>query len=118
MFFCEEKYKCLQQSLLNFYAWSTDTSSSPCDNCSNCQCRNDLFILGIIIYSFVRKFFKIITYLTKINALNFKHDKRNVFFFFFFFIKGKFIGIFLIKQKKIFFFLFFIFFLQIYFLYL
>jgi len=41
--------------------------------------RNDLFILGIIIYSFVRKFFKIITYLTKINALNFKHDKRNVF---------------------------------------
>src|SRR5437763_8823503 len=47
MFFCEEKYKCLQQSLLNFYAWSTDTSSSPCGNCSNCQCRNiekpDLF---------------------------------------------------------------------------
>jgi len=47
MFFCEEKYKYLQQSLLNFYAWSADTSSSPCGNCSNCQCRNiekpDLF---------------------------------------------------------------------------
>ena len=46
MFFCEEKYKCLQQSLLNFYAWSADTSSS-CGNCSNCQRRNierpDLF---------------------------------------------------------------------------
>jgi len=47
MFFCEEKYKCLQQSLLNFYAWSADTSSSSCGNCSNCQHRNierpDLF---------------------------------------------------------------------------
>jgi len=40
MFFCEEKYKYLQQSLLNFYAWSADTSSSPCGNCSNCQHRN------------------------------------------------------------------------------
>jgi superfamily II DNA helicase RecQ len=37
MFFCEEKYKCLQQTLLTYYAWSTDTESSPCDNCGNCQ---------------------------------------------------------------------------------
>ena len=37
MFFCEKKYKCLQQTLLTYYAWSTDTNSSPCDNCGNCQ---------------------------------------------------------------------------------
>src|SRR5215204_2867699 len=36
MFFCEEKYKCLQQILLNFYAWSADAASSSCGNCSNC----------------------------------------------------------------------------------
>ena len=39
MLFCEEKYKCFQQKLLDFYAWSADTVSSSCGNCSNCQCR-------------------------------------------------------------------------------
>jgi ATP-dependent DNA helicase RecQ len=38
MYFCEEKYKCLQQWLLSYYAWSTDTSPiSSCGNCGNCQ---------------------------------------------------------------------------------
>ncbi|CAJ0833050.1 6457_t:CDS:2, partial [Entrophospora sp. SA101] len=33
----QKKYKCLQQSLLNFYAWSTDAATSSCSNCNNCQ---------------------------------------------------------------------------------
>jgi len=41
MYFCEEKYKCSQELLLSYYAWSTDTIpiSSSCDNCGNCQCK-------------------------------------------------------------------------------
>lgn len=27
----------MQQTLLTYYAWSTDTTSSPCDNRGNCQ---------------------------------------------------------------------------------
>ncbi|CAJ0845264.1 11364_t:CDS:2, partial [Entrophospora sp. SA101] len=38
MYFCEEKYKCSQQLLHSYYAWSTDTIPiSSCNDCGNCQ---------------------------------------------------------------------------------
>ena len=39
MYFCEEKYKCLQKWLLSYYAWSTDMTAISCSNCGNCQCK-------------------------------------------------------------------------------